>query len=49
MLGDWLDWHRATLLRNCELDTVRLAKCAVPPSKLSLLDPVRHMTDTERG
>jgi uncharacterized damage-inducible protein DinB len=50
MLRDWLDWHRATLLRKCAgLDATLLAKRAVPPSRLSLLGLVRHMSDTERG
>ncbi|KQZ67091.1 DinB family protein [Nocardioides sp. Root151] len=50
LLRDWLDWHRATLLRKCAgLDAVQLATRAVPPSKLSLLGLVRHMSDTERG
>ena len=50
MLADWLDWHRATLLRKCAaLDATRLAARAVPPSNLSLLGLVRHMSDTERG
>ena len=50
MLRDWLDWHRATLLRKCAgLDGARLARRAVPPSSLSLLGLVRHMSDTERG
>jgi uncharacterized damage-inducible protein DinB len=50
MLRDWLDWHRATLLRKCAgLDATQLAKNAVPPSNLSLLGLVRHMSDTERG
>jgi uncharacterized damage-inducible protein DinB len=50
MLGDWLDWHRATLLRKCAgLDASQLTIRAVPPSKLSLLGLVRHMSDTERG
>jgi hypothetical protein len=50
MLRDWLDWHRATLLRKCAgLDATRLAMRAVPPSGLSLLGLVRHMSDTERG
>jgi hypothetical protein len=50
MLRDWLDWHRATLLRKCAgLDATRLATRAVPPSSLSLLGLVRHMSDTERG
>ena len=38
MLRDWLDWHRATLLRKCAgLDGALLARRAVPPSNLSLL------------
>jgi len=50
MLRDWLDWHRATLLRKCAgLDATQLAKRAVPPSTLSLLGLVRHMADCERG
>jgi uncharacterized damage-inducible protein DinB len=50
MLRDWLVWHRATLLRKCAgLDAAQLAKRAVPPSNLSLLGLVRHMTDAERG
>jgi uncharacterized damage-inducible protein DinB len=50
MLRDWLEWHRATLLRKCAgLDAAQLARRAVPPSNLSLLGLVRHMSDTERG
>jgi uncharacterized damage-inducible protein DinB len=50
MLRDWLDWHRATLLRKCAgLDAAQLATRVVPPSNLSLLGLVRHMSDTERG
>jgi uncharacterized damage-inducible protein DinB len=50
MLRDWLDWHRATLLRKCaRLDATQLAKRAVPPSNLSLLGLVRHLGDAERG
>jgi Protein of unknown function (DUF664) len=46
----WLDWQRATLLRKCAgLDATRLAQHAVPPSNLSLLGLVRHLSDTERG
>jgi len=41
MLRDWLDWHRATLLRKCAgLDGGQLATRSVPPS---------NMSDTERG
>jgi uncharacterized damage-inducible protein DinB len=50
MLRDWLDWHRATLLRKCAgLDAAQLARRSVPPSAISLLGLVRHMSDTERG
>jgi hypothetical protein len=50
MLRDWLDWHRATLLRKCAgLDGAQLARRAVPPSNLSLLGLVRHLGDAERG
>jgi hypothetical protein len=50
MLHDWLDWHRATLLRKCAgLDAAQLASRAVPPSTLSLLGLVRHLADCERG
>ena len=50
MLRDWLDWHRATLLRKCAgLDAAQLAMRPVPSSSLSLLGLVRHMSDTELG
>jgi uncharacterized damage-inducible protein DinB len=50
MLRDWLDWHRATLLRKCAgLDAARLATRSVAPSTLSLLGLIRHMADVERG
>jgi uncharacterized damage-inducible protein DinB len=50
MLYDWLNWHRATLLRKCAgLDATYLARRSVPPSSLSLLGLVRHMADAERG
>ena len=43
MLRDWLDWRRATLLRECAAWTPpQLATRAVPPSSLSLLGLVRH-------
>jgi Protein of unknown function (DUF664) len=36
MLRDWLNWHRATLLRKCAgLDAGQLATRPVPPSSLS--------------
>src|SRR5271169_1335897 len=44
-----LDWHRATLLYKCAgLTGEQLAERTVPPSDLSLLGLVRHMTKVER-
>ena len=49
MLQAFLDWHRATLLYKCQgLTGEQLAERAVPPSDLSLLGLVRHMTRVER-
>jgi len=49
MLQAFLDWHRATLLYKCAgLTGVQLAERTVPPSGLSLLGLVRHMTEVER-
>jgi uncharacterized damage-inducible protein DinB len=46
----WLDYHRATLLFKCEgLTGEQLVKRAVPPSSLSLLGLVRHMSEVERS
>jgi uncharacterized damage-inducible protein DinB len=50
MLDAWLDFHRATLLAKCEgLGAEELTARAVPPSVLSLLGLVRHMTEVERN
>jgi uncharacterized damage-inducible protein DinB len=50
MLDAWLDYHRATLLIKCEgLDAAQLRERSVPPSSLSLLGLVRHMTEVERA
>jgi uncharacterized damage-inducible protein DinB len=50
MLNAWLEFHRATLLMKCEgLTDDQLRERSVPPSSLSLLGLVRHMTDVERG
>jgi hypothetical protein len=50
MLDAWLDFHRATLLSKCEgLDGHQLRTRSVPPSSLSLLGLVRHMTEVERS
>ncbi len=49
-LEEFLDWYRATLLHKCAgLTAEQLAQRAVPPSNLSLLGLIRHMTDVERG
>jgi uncharacterized damage-inducible protein DinB len=49
MLEGWLDFHRATLLAKCQgLGPEALATRSVPPSTLSLLGLVRHMSEVER-
>jgi uncharacterized damage-inducible protein DinB len=48
-LEQWLDYHRATLLWKCAgLSAEQLKQRSVPPSRLSLLGLVRHMTEVER-
>ena len=48
MLPPWLDYQRATLLWKCELlEGDALVRRSVPPSTLSLLGLVRHMTIVE--
>ena len=48
-LEAWLDFHRDTLLYKCAgLSAEQLKERAVPPSRLSLLGLVRHMTEVER-
>ena len=50
MLIGWLDYHRATLLLKCEgLTDDQLRERSVPPSGLSLIGLVRHLTECERG
>ncbi len=50
MLQAFLDWHRATLLHKCAgLTGEQLAERSVPPSPLSLLGLIRHMTRVERA
>jgi len=49
MLDGFLDHYRASLLRRCSgLTAEQLAQRSVPPSSLSLLGIVRHLTDVER-
>jgi hypothetical protein len=48
-LEQWLEFHRSTLLQKCSgLTAEQLKQRAVPPSTLSLLGLVRHMTEVER-
>jgi len=48
-LEQWLDFHRATLLTKCAgLSGEQLATKSVPPSSMSLIGLVRHMTEVER-
>lgn len=47
-LEAWVDYHRATLLMKCAgLDPEQLAHRTCPPSTLSLLGLVRHLTEVE--
>src|SRR5271170_1343343 len=49
LLQGVLDYHRATLLYKCAgLTGEQLAEFSVPPSGLSLLGLIRHMTKVER-
>ena len=49
MLAGFLDRYRASLLMRCSgLSAAELAERSVPPSALSLLGIVRHLTDVER-
>jgi uncharacterized damage-inducible protein DinB len=49
-LEQWVDYHRATLITKCAgLTAEQLKRRASPPSTLSLLGLVRHMTEVERG
>ena len=50
MLQGWLDWHRQTLLTKCAgLTAEQLKTASAPPSNLTLLGLVRHMTEVERA
>lgn len=49
MLETWLDRHRATFLDKCAgLTGTELATASAPPSNLTLLGLIRHLTDVER-
>jgi len=48
LLLDWLAFHRTALARNCaELTPSQLIERSAPPSDLSLLGLVRHLTEME--
>jgi hypothetical protein len=50
MLAAWVDFHRATLLRKCAgLSDEQLKQRSCPPSSMSLLGLVRHLTEVENG
>lgn len=50
LLEGFLDWQRATLLVKCAgLSPEQLVQRASPPSALSLLGLVRHLSEVERG
>jgi uncharacterized damage-inducible protein DinB len=50
LLGQYLDYHRATLQLKCAgLDEEQLKQRAVPSTGLTLLGLVRHLTEVERG
>jgi uncharacterized damage-inducible protein DinB len=49
LLEDFLRWHRALLQHKCAgLTGEQLAQRSAPPSNLSLLGLIRHMTKVER-
>ena len=48
LLDAWVEYHRATLLMKCAgLEPDRLSSRSCPPSTLSLLGLVRHLTEVE--
>jgi hypothetical protein len=49
MLETWLDYYRASMLHKCAgLTHAQLAERSCPPSPMSLIGLVRHMTEMER-
>jgi uncharacterized damage-inducible protein DinB len=50
MLNGFLDWQRTTLLVKCSgLTGEQLAERSAPPSELSLLGILRHLSEVERA
>ncbi|MBB3049440.1 putative damage-inducible protein DinB [Prauserella isguenensis] len=49
-LAAWLDFYRDTLALKCEgLDEPQLRTASAPPSELTLLGLVQHLTEVERA
>jgi hypothetical protein len=49
MLDGFLEWQRASLWRVCEgLTGEQLVRASAPPSSLTLLGLIRHVTEVER-
>ncbi|OEU96352.1 DinB family protein [Streptomyces oceani] len=49
VLEGWLDFHRETLALKCAgLDDAQAREAAVPPSTMTLLGLVQHLTEVER-
>jgi hypothetical protein len=50
LLDGWLEYYRATVLHKCAgLTPHQLVQRACPPSTLSLIGLVRHLTEMERA
>lgn len=50
MLAAWVDYYRATMLLKCAgLSGEQLVERSCPPSPMSLIGLVRHMTEMERA
>lgn len=49
LLDGWLDYYRATVLHKCAgLSPEQLVSRSTPPSPMSLIGLVRHLTEMER-
>lgn len=50
LLDGWVDYYRATLLHKCAgLTPEQLVERSCPPSDMSLIGLVRHLTEMERA
>jgi Protein of unknown function (DUF664) len=49
LLVSWLEWHRATMVKCEGLTVAQLGQRSCPPSELTLLGLVRHLTEIERS